>query len=58
MVLLTETLEAIREFLDTGGVVLNAIAIMIFVMWMMILERIFYALSGHRRYKKSLMNLV
>ncbi len=55
MVLLTETLEAIREFLDTGGVVLNAIAVMIFVMWMMILERIFYALSGHRRYKKSLI---
>ena len=55
MVLLTETLEAIREFLDTGGVVLNAIAVMIFVMWMMILERIFYALQGHRSYKKHLI---
>lgn len=55
MVLLTETLEAIREFLDTGGVVLNAIAVMIFVMWMMILERIIYALSGHKKYKKQIL---
>jgi len=55
VVLLTETLEAIREFLDTGGVVLNAIAVMIFVMWMMILERIIYALLGHKKYKKQLL---
>lgn len=56
MVLFTENLEAIREFLDTGGVVLTVIAAMIFVMWLMILERVFYALSGHKQLKKELLS--
>ncbi|NVK24048.1 MAG: MotA/TolQ/ExbB proton channel family protein [Gammaproteobacteria bacterium] len=56
MVLFTESLEAIREFLDTGGMVLSAIAVMILVMWLMILERVFYFLSGHKAYKKQVIN--
>ncbi|QTH63041.1 MotA/TolQ/ExbB proton channel family protein [Psychrosphaera ytuae] len=55
MVFFTETLEAIREFMDTGGVVLSAIAVMIFVMWLLILERIMYALKGYRHYKQTLI---
>ena len=55
MVLLTESIEAIREFLDTGGLVLNAIAVMIFVMWLMILERIFYVVMGHRKTRKDIL---
>lgn len=51
----TETLEAIREFMDTGGIVLSAIAVMIFVMWLLILERIMYALQGYKKYQKSLI---
>ena len=56
MLIFTESLEAIREFLDSGGIILSAIAVMIFVMWLMILERILYALSGHKKMKKSLIN--
>lgn len=52
----TETLEAIREFLDTGGIVLSAIAIMIFVMWMLILERTIYALKGYKQFQQQLVN--
>ncbi|GHB62613.1 biopolymer transporter ExbB [Psychrosphaera saromensis] len=55
MVLFTETIEAIREFMDTGGVVLTAIAIMIFLMWLLILERILYALNGHKNVKAALI---
>lgn len=55
MVFFTETLEAIREFMDTGGVVLSAIAVMIFVMWLLILERIMYALKGYKQYEKTLI---
>lgn len=55
MVLVTETLEAIREFMDTGGIVLSAIAVMIFLMWLMILERIMYSLSGYKKYEKELL---
>lgn len=51
----TETFEAIREFMDTGGVVLSAIAVMIFVMWLLILERILFALKGYKTYKNTLI---
>jgi len=56
MLIFTESLEAIREFLDSGGIILSAIAVMIFVMWLMILERLIYALTGHKKMKKSLIN--
>ena len=56
MLLFTESLEAIREFLDSGGIILSAIAVMIFVMWLMILERILYALTGHKKLKRTLID--
>lgn len=55
MLFFAESLEAIREFLDSGGIILSAIAVMIFVMWLMILERIIYAFTGHKKMKKSLI---
>lgn len=42
MLLLTEMLNAIREFMDTGGIVLTVIAGVIFLMWLLILERLFF----------------
>ena len=41
-------LEAIRSFMELGGDVLFLIAILTFVMWALILERIIYLMTGHR----------
>ena len=46
----------IREFLETGGVVLEYIGVLIFVMWMLILERIFYLKFSYKSYRKSLIS--
>ena len=40
--------EAIRDFMELGGWVLNLIAVLLIVMWFMILERIFYLRGPHR----------
>jgi len=43
---LIDTWEAIRDFLELGGPVLEAIAIVILLMWILILERIFFYTFG------------
>ncbi|WP_286843776.1 MotA/TolQ/ExbB proton channel family protein, partial [Idiomarina sp. UBA4206] len=48
MLFLIEFSNAIRDFIEAGGQVLLVIGILIFTMWLMILERIFYYLKGHR----------
>ena len=48
MLFLIEFSNAIRDFIEAGGQVLLVIGILIFTMWLMILERIFYYLNGHR----------
>ncbi len=48
MLFLIEFNNAIRDFIEAGGQVLLVIGILIFSMWLMILERIFYYLKGHR----------
>lgn len=40
--------SAIQDFIETGGQVLLIIGVLIFVMWLMILERFFYYVKGHR----------
>jgi biopolymer transport protein ExbB len=40
---------AIRDFMELGGPVLNAIALNILVMWILIVERIIYFRSEHRQ---------
>ena len=40
MIWLTDSFEAIRDFMELGGPVLRWIAITIFVMWVLILERL------------------
>ncbi len=42
MLWLADALEAIRDFLALGGPVLRVIAVVIFVMWALIIERIIY----------------
>lgn len=46
--LFIEFFEAIRDFAETGGVVLLYIGGLIFVMWLMILERVIYFNGGHK----------
>ena len=42
MLWLSDNFEAIRDFMELGGPVLNWIAITIFVMWVLIVERLVY----------------
>ena len=37
---MSDVIIAVRDFLEMGGQVLNIIALVIFLMWMLILERI------------------
>lgn len=48
-----EFLEAIRDFTETGGQVLLVIGFLIFVMWLLILERAMYLLYWHKQNKKE-----
>ena len=42
MLWLTDAFEAIRDFMELGGPVLRWIAVVIFVMWVLIVERIMF----------------
>ncbi|MEM7431707.1 MAG: MotA/TolQ/ExbB proton channel family protein [Pseudomonadota bacterium] len=42
MIWLTDSFEAIRDFMELGGSVLTVIAITIFVMWALIIERLLF----------------
>ncbi|GGF68856.1 MotA/TolQ/ExbB proton channel family protein [Alteromonas lipolytica] len=48
-----EFLEAIRDFTETGGQVLLVIGLLIFVMWLLILERALYLLVSHKNLSKA-----
>lgn len=56
MLFLAEIYEAIRDFLETGGDVVAIIAVVIFVMWTLIFERLFYLLTEHRKRMKSALS--
>jgi len=47
-------MNAIREFMETGGQVLTVIAVVIAVMWLLIFERIFFVFYGYKKYKSLL----
>lgn len=48
-----ELIEALRDFLETGGPVLTAIAYLILFLWLLILERVFYVFTAHKALKKE-----
>lgn len=48
-----EFLEAIRDFIETGGQVLLAIGVLIFIMWLFILERAMYFFVWHQKLKEQ-----
>ena len=51
---ITEAFSSIRDFMEAGGSVLWLIAILVFFMWAMIFERIWYFSHGHEFYIKDL----
>ncbi|MEM9690605.1 MAG: MotA/TolQ/ExbB proton channel family protein, partial [Pseudomonadota bacterium] len=42
MLWLTDSIEAIRDFMELGGPVLRWIALTIFLMWVLIIERLLF----------------
>ena len=54
---LTDGVEAIRDFMELGGPVLRWIAITIFVMWVLIIERLMYFRSTMRDSARNILNL-
>ena len=48
MLWLTDSFEAIRDFMELGGPVLRWIAITIFLMWVLIIERLVYFRTNMR----------
>ena len=49
MIWLTDAFEAIRDFMELGGPVLRWIAITIFVMWVLIIERLVFFRTNMRK---------
>ena len=49
MLWLTDSIEAIRDFMELGGPVLRWIAITIFLMWVLIIERLLYFRSAMKQ---------
>jgi biopolymer transport protein ExbB len=50
-----EFFEAIRDFTETGGNVLLVIGLLIFVMWLLILERVMYVKVTHKQLKAEIV---
>lgn len=48
-----EFFEAIRDFTETGGQVLLLIGLLIFVMWLLILERVLYINITHKKLRRD-----
>lgn len=48
MIWLTDSFEAIRDFMELGGPVLRWIAVTIFLMWVLIIERLLYFRTNMR----------
>ena len=54
MLWLTDSFEAIRDFMELGGPVLRWIAVTIFVMWVLIVERIMYFRTSMRAMSRQI----
>jgi biopolymer transport protein ExbB len=50
-----EIFESIRDFTETGGQVLLVIGLLIFVMWLLILERVMYIQITHKHLKNDIV---
>ena len=55
MLWLTDSFEAIRDFMELGGPVLRWIALVIFLMWVLIVERILYFRTSMRTHIRKIV---
>ncbi len=51
---LIDSFEAIRDFMNLGGVVLKSIAVVIFLMWVLIVERIMFFRTSMKQMSKEI----
>ncbi len=51
---LIDSFEAIRDFMNLGGSVLKSIAVVIFLMWVLIIERILFFRSAMKQMSKEI----
>jgi len=56
MLWLTDSFEAIRDFMELGGPVLRWIAVTIFIMWVLIVERLMYFRSTMKESARDILN--
>ena len=56
MIFLADAFESIRDFMALGGPVLKLIALTIFVMWILIVERILYFRTSMRSLAKEIFD--
>ena len=56
MLWLTDSFEAIRDFMNLGGPILRLIALTIFVMWVLIVERIMFFRTTMRTMASEIRN--
>jgi biopolymer transport protein ExbB len=54
MLWLTDSFEAIRDFMDLGGPILRWIAVTIFLMWVLITERIMFFRSSMKEMSREI----
>ena len=54
MLWLTDSFEAIRDFMELGGPVLRWIAVTIFLMWVLIIERLLYFRSTMKQMSEEI----
>ena len=55
MLALIDVFEAIRDFLEKGGPILLILLFVIFVLWSLILERLIYFKTGHKKQVDEVM---
>ena len=56
MIWLTDSFEAIRDFMELGGPVLRWIALTIFLMWVLIVERLMFFRSSMKSMAEDIRN--
>ena len=56
MLWIADAFEAIRDFMNLGGPVLRVIAVTIFLMWVIIVERILYFRSSMKQQSRDIFN--
>ncbi|QTL35147.1 MULTISPECIES: MotA/TolQ/ExbB proton channel family protein [Pseudoalteromonas] len=56
MLVLVETWESIRDFVATGGDVLYVVAIALFLMWVLMIERYWFLLAEFPKMKKGIVS--